>query len=190
MCCAMSQDERLDQGGLRWMLSRQSIFFRGSPFLFGTEHPAELRSERLRSRLRVQEASNSAPLQLAMGTMLVVIPNLPSGKGLSGILRQAGYKPLLARWPAETECSPFATHDAVVIVLGGLAQTEYVYCVAKCAAPQVPILVVGPDEPEVKISLLERGIEDYLTMPFDPMELLARIIGMIRRYSVPAGRSS
>jgi hypothetical protein len=83
MCCATwqkMQDESLDQVGLRWTLSRQPIFFHGSPFLVETEYPSKLRSERLRSRAHVKVTSKSASLQLAMETMLVVIPNLHLGK--------------------------------------------------------------------------------------------------------------
>jgi two-component system OmpR family response regulator len=48
----------------------------------------------------------------------------------------------------------------------------------------VPILILsGEDETDRKVQLLEDGADDYLTKPFEPPELLARINALIRRHT-------
>jgi DNA-binding response OmpR family regulator len=52
----------------------------------------------------------------------------------------------------------------------------------KTLAPQVPIVVVSANsEVEDKVLLLELGADDYVTKPFSPKELLARVRRAIRR---------
>jgi two-component system OmpR family response regulator len=47
----------------------------------------------------------------------------------------------------------------------------------------VPILILsGEGETDRKVQLLEDGADDYLTKPFEPPELLARINALIRRH--------
>ncbi len=54
----------------------------------------------------------------------------------------------------------------------------------KSIAPQVPIVVVSANsEVEDKVLLLELGADDYVTKPFSPKELLARVRRAIRRSS-------
>jgi two-component system phosphate regulon response regulator OmpR len=49
----------------------------------------------------------------------------------------------------------------------------------------VPILLLtAMTEPESKIDGLERGADDYLTKPFEPRELVARIRSILRRAQV------
>jgi DNA-binding response OmpR family regulator len=52
----------------------------------------------------------------------------------------------------------------------------------KSIAPEVPIVVVSANsEVEDKVLLLELGADDYVTKPFSPKELLARVRRAIRR---------
>lgn len=47
----------------------------------------------------------------------------------------------------------------------------------------IPIVIVsGASEPVDRIIGLEVGADDYVTKPFDPRELLARVKGILRRY--------
>jgi len=49
----------------------------------------------------------------------------------------------------------------------------------------LPIIVLSAvDDPEAKISALELYAEDYVTKPFDPDELIARIQRVLRRSSI------
>ena len=52
----------------------------------------------------------------------------------------------------------------------------------KAAAPTVPIVVVSANsDVDDKVLLLELGADDYVTKPFSPKELLARVRRAIRR---------
>ena len=52
----------------------------------------------------------------------------------------------------------------------------------KAIAPAVPIVVVSANsEVEDKVLLLELGADDYVTKPFSPKELLARVRRVMRR---------
>jgi DNA-binding response OmpR family regulator len=52
----------------------------------------------------------------------------------------------------------------------------------KAAAPSVPIVVLSANaDVEDKVLLLELGADDYVTKPFSPKELLARLRRAIRR---------
>ena len=54
------------------------------------------------------------------------------------------------------------------------------------ADSQVPILMLtARAETNDRISGLETGVDDYLTKPFDPRELLLRINGILRRAATP-----
>ena len=54
----------------------------------------------------------------------------------------------------------------------------------------VPILLLtAMGEPEDRIDGLERGADDYLTKPFEPRELLARIRSILRRAGPRTGKS-
>jgi DNA-binding response OmpR family regulator len=55
----------------------------------------------------------------------------------------------------------------------------------KSIASSVPIVVLSANaEVEDKVLLLELGADDYVTKPFSPRELLARIRAVLRRYHV------
>jgi DNA-binding response OmpR family regulator len=57
----------------------------------------------------------------------------------------------------------------------------------KASAPHVPIVVVSANsEVDDKVLLLELGADDYVTKPFSPKELLARVRRAMRRRSEPA----
>src|ERR1051326_5984048 len=57
----------------------------------------------------------------------------------------------------------------------------------KASAPNVPIVVVSANsEVDDKVLLHELGADDYVTKPFSPKELLARVRRAMRRRSEPA----
>src|SRR3954471_20544146 len=54
----------------------------------------------------------------------------------------------------------------------------------KNSAPNTPVIILSAMSDVVdKVSLLELGADDYVTKPFSPRELLARVRGAIRRSS-------
>ncbi len=56
----------------------------------------------------------------------------------------------------------------------------------KTEAPQLPIIVLSASTDEVdKVLLLELGADDYVTKPFSPKELVARVHAVMRRVHGP-----
>ena len=56
----------------------------------------------------------------------------------------------------------------------------------KNSAPNTPVIILSAMSDVIdKVSLLELGADDYVTKPFSPRELLARVRGAIRRSSRP-----
>src|SRR5262245_21561661 len=56
----------------------------------------------------------------------------------------------------------------------------------KIEAPSLPIIVLSATADEVdKVLLLELGADDYVTKPFSPKELLARVHSVMRRAQGP-----
>lgn len=61
----------------------------------------------------------------------------------------------------------------------------------KAMAPEVPIIVVSANsEVDDKVLLLELGADDYVTKPFSPKELLARVRRAMRRAAHPPAPAS
>jgi len=57
----------------------------------------------------------------------------------------------------------------------------------KRAFPNVPVIVLSAiSEVSDKVLLLELGADDYVTKPFSPRELLARVKALLRRAEPPA----
>jgi DNA-binding response OmpR family regulator len=60
----------------------------------------------------------------------------------------------------------------------------------KTAEPSIPIIILTAScELDDKVTLLEMGADDYITKPFSPRELLARLRVALRHSSSPASAS-
>jgi DNA-binding response OmpR family regulator len=56
----------------------------------------------------------------------------------------------------------------------------------KNEAPNLPIIILSASDDEIdKVLLLELGADDYVTKPFSPKELLARVHAVLRRVHGP-----
>ena len=59
----------------------------------------------------------------------------------------------------------------------------------KALAPNIPVIVLSANsEVDDKVLLLELGADDYVTKPFSPKELLARVRRAMRRTEAPASK--
>jgi len=79
---------------------------------------------------------------------------------------------------------PAVRPDVIILDLGlpQMSGTEVTRCLREWT--DIPILILSVREEEAeKIAALDAGAEDYLTKPFGPGELLARIRAALRRAS-------
>jgi DNA-binding response OmpR family regulator len=74
-------------------------------------------------------------------------------------------------------------YDAIVLDLGLPDMQGREVCVAlRNSGVTAPILILsGSNEPNIKVSLLECGADDYMTKPFNVSELRARLFALLRR---------
>jgi len=115
--------------------------------------------------------------------ILVVEDDLRLGRFLADLLRRQGYQAETATTGAQAleAAETFQPHllilDLVLPDISGLEVLERVHRGGK-----VPVLVLsGRGEEALKVRALDMGADDYLTKPFSPAELLARIRAVLRR---------
>jgi DNA-binding response OmpR family regulator len=102
-------------------------------------------------------------------------------KGLSRILLNAGYS-----IDVVSEASRPLTGLALAILVSSEPywRIEHIYKVCSAIryrAPELPIMVFGPNDVDTKVQLFANGADDYIFEPFDAKEFLARVRGHIRR---------
>jgi two-component system KDP operon response regulator KdpE len=77
-------------------------------------------------------------------------------------------------------------HDVIVLDLGLPDMDGRTVCRSIRAQSQVPIIVLSARTADAeKIAALDAGADDYVTKPFNPDELLARVRAALRRTVVP-----
>ncbi len=117
-------------------------------------------------------------------TILVVDDDKEIREGIRIYLEQEGYEVLEASdgKVALEILSQKETHLVILdIMMPNLDGTLTAYHIRK--KNSVPILMLSAKSEEIdKISGLQVGADDYLTKPFSPMELLARVKSLLRRY--------
>lgn len=119
-----------------------------------------------------------------LGTILVVEDDPRMQKVLQRLFRDEGYRVTIAGdgkagLEAFQTCSPAAiVLDLVLPHISGREVCKRV----KGTSPETPIVVLSAiDEVADKVLLLELGADDYVTKPFSPRELMARVQAAIRR---------
>ena len=120
----------------------------------------------------------------AMGTILAIEDDTRILKILERLFTQEGYQFRSSSDGAQgLEMFGAAVPDAVVLdlMLPGLSGRD-VCKGMKQAFPETPVLILSAiSEVADKVLLLELGADDYVTKPFSPRELLARVQAAIRR---------
>lgn len=117
-------------------------------------------------------------------TILVVEDDLRIQKALHRLFTGEGYGTVEAHdGSAGLEHFRTSSPDAVVLdlMLPGLSGREL--CKSfKSSSPETPVIVLSAvAEVADKVLLLELGADDYMTKPFSPRELLARVQAAMRR---------
>jgi two-component system alkaline phosphatase synthesis response regulator PhoP len=118
-------------------------------------------------------------------TILVVEDESSIASFVSLYLRNAGYAVRTAATGSEALSAAAASEPALVVLDLMLPDIDGIeVCKRLRQGSDVPILMLtARDEDVDKIIGLEVGADDYLTKPFNPRELVARIKSILRRSS-------
>lgn len=117
--------------------------------------------------------------------MILVAASSPASvEYLTGILCEAGYA-VRVNPSAYIATDSSAWPQLVILVSSGSSLQLKKICQMcsriRTSAPKLPILIVGPENTEVKVRLFELGADEYIVQPFDHQEFLARIKSLMRR---------
>lgn len=111
---------------------------------------------------------------------------------LQGILAQQDYEVTsVLDVPAAVETLQQQAASVVILELSGTQSFNRAHCEEIVrSAPDTPIMILTakPDLAE-KVLLLDLGADDYVGVPFSPMELVARVRALIRRKSGASART-
>jgi DNA-binding response OmpR family regulator len=119
-----------------------------------------------------------------MGTILVIEDDARILKALQRLFTSEGYEIRSATNGREgLELASASTPDAVVLDLMLPEVSGREVCRSlKQSFPDMPVVILSAiSEVADKVLLLELGADDYVTKPFSPRELLARVQAAIRR---------
>lgn len=121
-----------------------------------------------------------------MTKVLIVEDEASYSEALSYVLRKEGFDVAVAETgPDALEAFERGGADIVLLdlMLPGLPGTEVCRAIRQTSA--VPIIMVSAKDTEVdKVVGLELGADDYVTKPYSPRELVARIRAVLRRGGV------
>ena len=119
--------------------------------------------------------------------ILVVEDEANIASFVSAYLEKAGYQVDRAVNGAEAKEKAVSCDPALILLDLNLPDMDGLeVCRAVRATSQVPILMLTARDDDVdKIVGLEVGADDYLTKPFNPRELVARIRSILRRATAP-----
>jgi DNA-binding response OmpR family regulator len=134
-----------------------------------------------------------------MPRLLLVDDDSPFLRVVEKLLGSEGYYCKTARNAVETrralaQSSPGEGFDLVLLDVGLPDQDGFTLCRQIRTRHRMPILLLtARGESTDKVVGLEVGADDYLTKPFDPRELVARVRALLRRsqeYSQPAEKDN
>jgi len=122
-----------------------------------------------------------------MTRVLVVEDEESYSEALSYMLRKEGFEVAIAA-DGDTALKEFDRSGADIVLLDlmlpGISGTEV--CRQIRTTSSVPVIMVSAKDDEVdKVVGLELGADDYVTKPYSPRELVARIRAVLRRGTEP-----
>lgn len=130
-----------------------------------------------------------SPVAHELGTILVVEDDPRMQRVLQRMFSLEQYEVLVAG-DGETGLGLFSSRRPIAVVLDLVLPqiSGRELCQKfKHLSPETPVIVVSAISEVVdKVLLLELGADDYVTKPFSPRELLARVQAAIRRRRKPA----
>ncbi len=122
------------------------------------------------------------------GTILIVEDDVRMQKVLHRIFHDEGYRTEVAS-DGQAGVDSFRSNPPLAVVLDLILPRmsgREVCKRMKTDSPETPVLILSAVSEVVdKVLLLELGAEDYITKPFSPRELLARVQASIRRRRPP-----
>ena len=129
-------------------------------------------------------AAEDPPVPGATGPQLLLVEDDQSiGSLVSGYLERTGYRVAWVRSGEEALSSFERLRPRLVILDIGLpGQDGFDVCRELRARSPVPVLMLtARDEEADRVAGLEVGADDYVTKPFSPRELAARVKAVLRR---------
>jgi DNA-binding response OmpR family regulator len=135
------------------------------------------------------ESSLVQPIVKDSGTVLVVEDDPRMQKVLQRIFQQEGYRVVVAG-DGQTGLNHFRSDEPVAVVLDLILPVisgRDLCRQLKLDSMDTPVIILSAITEVVdKVLLLELGADDYVTKPFSPRELMARVQAAIRRKRKPA----
>src|SRR5438128_2428833 len=128
----------------------------------------------------------SKSIQITMERILVIEDDRPVQKALKRLLESENYTVVIAGdGPTGVQAFHDTLFDLVILDLNLPGKPGLEVCrEIKKASPFLPVIVLSArTEVMDKVLLLELGADDYVTKPFSPRELLARVRAAVRRSS-------
>jgi DNA-binding response OmpR family regulator len=135
------------------------------------------------------EAQNEIPPAVSLGTILIIEDDPRMQKVLRRIFTQERYAAVVAG-DGQTGLDLFRREQPLAVVLDlilPIISGRELCQTFKGLSAETPIVVLSAiTEVADKVLLLELGADDYVTKPFSPRELTARVQAAIRRQRKPA----
>ncbi|HEY1648824.1 MAG TPA: response regulator transcription factor [Terracidiphilus sp.] len=139
------------------------------------------------------EAQDTPPPAVNLGTILIVEDDPRMQKVLRRIFTEEHYAAVVAG-DGQAGLELFRTERPIAVILDLILPqiSGRELCQRfKNTSAEIPIIVLSAiTEVADKVLLLELGADDYVTKPFSPRELMARVQAAIRRQRKPAAQTT
>ncbi len=139
------------------------------------------------------EAQSGPPLSMNLGTILIIEDDPRMQRTLQRAFAHEHYATLIAG-DGQGGLDLFRSERPLAVVLDLILPSisgRELCRIFKQESSEIPIIVLSAiSEVADKVLLLELGADDYVTKPFSPRELTARVQAAIRRLRKPAPQTT